>query len=188
MKNHVVLAFLMVLLVTSSCDFLRSLAGRPTSSDLDRKRVEIARLEELKLQQEKEQLRLDSLIAARQAAADSLSAMQARMITDSLALVDSLQQLNGTILNPTELGGLYTTKLDSRYYIIIGSFSRRANAENLLAQVAGEGYVPVLISFRNGLHAVGICQSDRLAETVEAFKSVRQKKFCPPDVWILLNE
>ena len=188
MKNHVVLALLVVAMVSTSCDFLRSLTGRPTSSELDRKRVEIARLEEIKAQQQVEQLRLDSLASARKAAEDSLSALQNRIVTDSLALVDSLQQLNGTILNPTELGGLYTTKLDSRYYIVIGSFSKRKNAEKLLTQVAGMGYVPVLISFRNGLHAVGVCQNDKLAQVVEDFKHVRQEKFCPPDVWILLNE
>ena len=181
MKNQVILALTVLAILTTSCDFMRKVTGRPTSSDLEQIRLEVAELERIKAEQKAEQLRLDSLVAAR-------AEMKARMIADSLAVLDSLRQMNGTILNPTELGGLYTTKLDSRYYIVVGSFRRRVNAEKLFTQVSDADYQPILISFRNGFNAVGICPNDKLSAVFNDLKAVRKERFCPSDVWILLNE
>ena len=181
MKNRIILAFLVLALATTSCDFLRKVAGRPTSGELEQMRLEIADLERIKAEQKAEQLRLDSLVAAR-------AEMEARMVADSLALLDSLRQMSGSMLNPTELGGLYTTKLDSRYYIVVGSFRRRANAEKLFTQVSDADYLPTLISFRNGFNAVGVCPNNKLSEVFNDLKAVRKEPFCPSDVWILLNE
>ena len=181
MKNHVVLALLMLALITTSCDFLRKVTGRPTSDDIEAMRLEIVRIEEIKEQQRAEQFRLDSLVEARRQ-------LEEKVVSDSLALLDSLRQLSGTILNPTELGGLYTTKLHSRYYIVVGSFRQRNNAEKILKLVSSQGYHPTLISFRNGFNAVAVSQSDKLSDVVEELKNVRMQSFCPSDVWILLNE
>jgi hypothetical protein len=113
---------------------------------------------------------------------DSLAAL------DSIAALEGIRQNGGTILNPAKLGGLFTTKLESRYYIIIGSYRHRGNAETLLKTAAAAGYSPALISFRNGLIAVGLCPVNNLQSALEALKKVRVEPFCPKDVWILLNE
>ena len=96
--------------------------------------------------------------------------------------------MHGTILNPSDIGGLFTTRLDSRYYIVVGSFKSRENAESLLVSVKERGYSPVLISFRNGFNAIGIAPADDLHRIFLSLKKVREEDFCPEDVWILVNE
>lgn len=159
------------LFVLTGCDFFRSLAGRPTSKDLEQMRIEIMKKEE----------------AAHQARLDSIR-REHQMVKDSLAMLDSITQQGGTILNPATLGGLFTTKLEARYYIIIGSFRSRNNAEQLLKTASEKDYKPALISFRNGLVAVGLCPVNNLKDALQALKAVRKEKFCPADVWILVNE
>ena len=161
----------MVLLPLGGCDMFRRLAGRPTAEELDRMRLE--------MMAEKE--------AEHQARIDSLRQVE-KMLSDSLSVLDSLKQLHGTILNPSEMGGLFTTRLEARYYIVVGSFRNRSNAESLLNDVSIKGYSPVLINFRNGFNAVGISPSSSLKEVLASLKKVKTEDFCPSDVWILVNE
>lgn len=168
--------FFLILSVASlfslgGCDMFRRLAGRPTAEELDARRLEIMRMEE----------------ARHLARIDSLKNVE-KAISDSIAILDSIRQIHGTILNPSDVGGLFTTKLDARYYIVVGAFKSRPNAEVLLSAVRDQGYEPVLISFRNGFNAIGISPSYDLAGAFAALKKVREEKFCPEDVWILVNE
>ena len=157
--------------VLTGCDFFRSLAGRPTSRELEMKRIEIMKAEE----------------AAHQARLDSIK-REHMAVQDSIAMLDSISQQGGTILNPSTLGGLFTTKLEARYYIVVGSFRSRNNAELLFRKASDKGYSPALISFRNGLIAVGLCPVNNLKEALAALRTVRKESFCPSDVWILVNE
>ena len=169
--------FLQILLILSlsvpltGCDAFRRLAGRPTSAELEQRRMEL-----LAQREAEHQARIDSLRIVEKA------------LADSLATLDSLKQISGTVLNPTKIGGLYTTKLDYRYYIIVGAFQQRSFAERLLTRVQNAGYVGTLISFRNGYNVVGICQSDDLNKINASLRKVREEPFCPSDVWVLVNE
>lgn len=166
-----VLLSLVLLLPLSGCDMFRRLAGRPTAEELEKLRIE-------KLVKEE---------AVRRQRIDSLARVQAEK-EDSIAILDSLAQVRGTILNPSEMGGLFTTRLDSRYYIVVGSFKSRHNAESLFEEVEEAGYTPILVNFRNGFNAVAIAPSNDLRGIFNSLKTVRQEPFCPDDVWILVNE
>ena len=173
MKKSYILLVIVSLVCLTGCDFMRKLAGRPTSEDVELKRIEILRAEE----------------AALQARLDSLRNVEQRMMQDSLNALDSIRQLGGSILNPASLGGLFATKLESRYYIILGSFRSRANAEGLFNVAKDAGYKPALISFgKGGLIAVGVSPVNKLSDAFAALNSVKKEKFCPKDVWILVNE
>lgn len=156
----------------SGCDFLRSLAGRPTSEEIENIRIEILKAEE----------------AALQARLDSLRNAELKIRQDSLDALDSIRQIGGSVLNPAEYGGLFTTKLEARYYVIIGSFRNRRNAEDLLNTAKEKGYRPALISFRSGYNAVGVNPVNRLTDALEELKKVKQEPFCPSDAWVLVNE
>ena len=105
MKKNLILV-LALLLIFTGCDFVRTLAGRPTSAQVEQiHKDRMAREEAL------HQARLDSMKRVQQQMADSLAALEAY-------LLDSLSQAKGTILNPAKLGGLYATKLEARYCII----------------------------------------------------------------------
>ena len=173
MKKSCIFLIVAAVLCLTGCDFMRKLAGRPTSEDVEMKRIEILRAEE----------------AALQARLDSLRKVEQRMIQDSLNALDSIRQIGGSILNPASLGGLFATKLEARYYIILGSFRTRANAESLFKVAKEAGYKPALISFgKGGLIAVGVSPVNRLPDAYTALNDVRKEKFCPKDVWILVNE
>ena len=158
------------------CDFVRTLAGRPTAA-----KVEEIRQEQMRLEEARHQARIDSMKRVQAAMADSLAALEAH-------LIDSLSQARGTIVNPAKLGGLYTTKLEAKYSIVVGAFRNRAYAERKLAACNDAGYKASIISFRNGLQAVAVCPSESLDETVKTLKQLRGKGICPEDGWILVNE
>jgi len=177
MKRSAILSLALAALLLSGCDFFRFIAGRPTSEDLEETRLEMIRLQE----EARHQARIDSLERVRRRMADSLAALDAH-------LLDSLSQTKGTILNPTKLGGLYTTKLEAKYYIVVGAFRTRAYAERKLGKCNEAGYTATIISFRNGLLAVAVCPSDSLNETLRKLRELRGNGICPEDGWILVNE
>lgn len=174
MKRTLILLFAAVLLV-SSCDFVRTLAGRPTSAQ-----VEQIRKNRIAAEEAAHQAKLDSMAKAEKAMAEALAAREAH-------LLDSLTQAKGTVLNPSKLGGLFTTKLESKYYIVVGAFRVRSYAERKLNQCNKAGYTATIISFRNGLLAVAICPSNSLDETLKTLKQLRGTEVCPQDGWILMN-
>ena len=177
MKRSVILSLAAAVLVLGGCDFVRTLAGRPTSEEIAVKESKIERYRDVA----RYQARIDSLERVRVRLADSLAALDAH-------LLDSLSQVKGTILNPTKMGGLYTTKLQSRYYIVVGAFRTRSYAERKLTRCNEAGYTATIISFRNGLLAVAVCPSNSLNETLKTLRELRGRGICPTDGWILVNE
>ena len=162
-------------LFLQGCDFVRTVAGRPTSAQL-----EDIRKDRMAAEEARHQARLDSMAKAEKTMAEAMAAREAQ-------LLDSLTQAKGTVLNPSKLGGLFTTKLESKYYIVVGAFRARANAERKLTQCNSAGYTATIISFRNGLLAVAICPSNNLEETLKTLKKLRGTEVCPQDGWILMN-
>ena len=177
MKRSVILLLACAALLLGGCDFVRTVSGRPTSEELAAKESAIERARDAA----RYQARIDSLERVRERLADSLAALDAH-------LLDSLSQTKGTILNPTKMGGLYTTKLSSRYYIVVGAFRTRSYAERKLTQCNEAGYTATIISFRNGLLAVAVCPSDSLNDTLKTLRELRGNGICPKDGWILVNE
>ena len=175
MKKTLILLAVLLLSVTG-CDFIRTLAGRPTSAQ-----VETIRKEKIAAEEARHQAVLDSMEQAKQALADSMARLEAH-------LLDSLSQAKGTVLNPSKLGGLFTTKLDTKYCIVVGAFRNRAYAERKLKACDAAGYTATIISFRNGLLAVSVCPSDDLNQTLKTLKRLRGTDVCPEDGWILVND
>ena len=178
MKRSVILLLACAALLLGGCDFVRTLAGRPTSDDLEVKRSHIERAENAA----RYQARIDSLERVRVRQADSLAALDAH-------LLDSLSRTKGTVLSSTRMGGLGTAGPVSRYYIVVGVFWNRSYAERKLAKCQDAGYGDAaILSFQNGLHAVGLCPSNNLNETLKKLRELRGNGICPPDGWILVNE
>jgi hypothetical protein len=170
-KSSLLLVLLMPLLLTG-CDFLRAVAGRPLSGDIEKKRIEIIKAEE------------DAL----QAHLDSIRQAELKVVNDSIAAMDSLAAYGVLMSGPERLGGLAATELESRYYIIVGAFRESANARKLFESASAKGYSPVLISCRNGMIAVGLCPSDRIVEVRESYEALKNETFFPKEAWILVSE
>lgn len=176
MKRSLILALALITLLAGSCDFVRRVAGRPTAAQ-----VEEIRLERMRQEEARHQAILDSMERVRKHLADSIAAREA-------FLLDSLSQAKGTVLNPSKMGGLFTTKLEAKYCIVVGAFRNRAYAERKLVKCNEAGYTATIISFRNGLLAVSVCPSDDLNEVVKTLRQLRGTGICPKDGWILVNE
>lgn len=158
----------MALPLLSGCDFFRTLAGRPTSADIQAKREYIA----VKQAREKK-------------AADSMAMASRR--ADSLAM-NNRNAGEEIVVASRELAPGSSSALTSRYYVIIGSFGQRANAEQYAAKVRGKGYETVLVPYSNGLTAVGVNPTDNIGEAYESVRKVSVESFAPKGVWVLVNE
>lgn len=172
MKKSVILLMLAASLTVTGCDFFRVLAGRPTSKDIDAKRVQIMKAEE----------------SALQARLDSIRRVEEKIVSDSLAALDSLVSQGVIISDASRLGGLVEEGQGARYCIVVGVFRERDNARKLALQAESAGFTAQLLDCKRGMIAVGICPSDRIARTFEDFRRLRSESFCPKDAWILLNE
>lgn len=160
-----------LLLMLTGCDFLRKLAGRPTSED-------IAVMAECIRQKE---------AAALKAREDSIAAAEAlrRHLADSVAAVEALK--GEKVLGPARFGGIRTTEPLPRYIIILGAFSSQANAERYAAQLQEKGYPSRMLPFGNSFTGVGICATDDVISIAASIKDVKGQDFCPEGVWILEN-
>ena len=172
MRKSIIFLLLLSVILVTGCDFFRTLAGRPTSNDIDAKRVQIMKAEE----------------AALQARLDSIRRVEEKVVADSLAALDSLTASGVIMADASRLGGLVTEDLGSRYHIVIGVFRERNNALKLADQAGQGGYPARLFDCRRGMIAVGICPSDKISRTYQDWKDLQGKAFCPKDSWILLNE
>ena len=153
-----------------SCDSFRKLAGRPTSADIEAKREIIAREE-----------------AAHQARMDSLKRVE-KAKADSLELLDRIKASGEMMLSVSSLRRVDASKLDKRYYIIVGAFSSTDNASYMAGKIKAAGYDAVKIPYGNGFTAVGTGGTGALAHLWDNLQKVRTESFCPKDVWILVNE
>lgn len=171
MRRAILLSLAVSMLAVTGCDFFRRLAGRPTSEDIQNKKIQIELAQ----------------AAALQARQDSIRRVE-QFRLDSLAALDSISHYGVRIYTPARLSGLAETQLESRYHVMVGVFRLRSNAEKLLSRTQAAGYQGSLISFGNGMFAVGVSPTSNIVDAREALKQVRTEKFCPADMWLLLNE
>lgn len=181
MKKTALLLLAAATILVTGCDFFRSLAGRPTSDVIAAKRDS---LEAVARAEVEEQARLAALERERLAAI----AAAEQFSRDSLSAEEEIRDAKIMVLTPGKLKGLYGMELDRKYYVVAGSFRDRANAEMKLRNVQEAGYEAMLISFRNGFHAIGATPTDSVTVILSSLKKLKADKVCPNDAWILLND
>lgn len=186
MRKSVILLLSVVMISVTGCDFFRVVAGRPTSKDIEHKRMALIKAEEASLQ-----ARLDSVAKAEKAKiAEAEKALKDS--ADAYAYIAS----NGvTLLRASRLRGVREDGLDDRtdgagYRVIVGSFRDRSNAEAFKTKIAATGdFRPHLITFGNGMIAVATCPSDRIQDAVRGLGELKSgHPACPADAWILKCE
>lgn len=157
----------------SGCDFIRTLAGRPTSEDIEAKKVMI------KTEFDREAARRDS--------ADAVLRQQA-LLAQKAASMDSLLAAGCSFIKVSDMRVRIGSELSSKYYIVCGAFSDRSNAERLAAKLLDNGCKSELIPYKNGSTAVGASPSDDISEIYRQFVILHKGKLIPEDSWILVNE
>ncbi len=172
MKKSLIFLMAIMLVSLTGCDFLRTIAGRPTSRDMEERRMAVIRAEEEALQS-----RMDSIRLAGE-----------KVISDSLAILDNFRAAGVTVSTSDKIGGLSGTGLEYRYYIIVGAFRESVNARKIFNAASEKGYSPVLLNCRGGMIAVGLAPANKLQDIEESYNALKQESFCPKEAWILVNE
>lgn len=180
--NFLILSCILVFAV-SSCDFMRSIAGRPTSSKLAIMKECMERTEAEKAL--RDSLRME-LAAAEALVADSVKCQDAP-VQDPDADAARLKIAAGevTLKQARNLSAAACSSLHNSFYIILGSFMDQSNARRLSDMVAAAGYESLMFNLANGLTVVAACPTDIVSQAVSSYERIRAEKFCPPDVWIM---
>ncbi len=118
---------------------------------------------------ERMKMELEQQAAREQRLRDSLE--NARL--DSLRLVELEQQKD-----------MPYAKLDKQFYVILGSFKKDFNAENMVNALNEAGYSPVRIALKNGFDMVAAIGCNTLQEACAELKNIEDNDLCPYDVWI----
>lgn len=165
----ILLAFMVVL---SSCNFMRRVAGRPDSSELARKAVQI---------EARETYIKDSIRQAKRA-------RQAReaVVTDSLAALPVLRE-HGVKLSDVFSFGQPVRELEHRYNLIIGVYRNPATAKTQMLKVASLGFTPLRIDFEGGECAVCLVADNSLEKVASRAAEGMALKACPRDAWIYVK-
>lgn len=171
------LVLLLLACLVSGCDFFRTLAGRPTSREISRRRAVIERAEarRIALADSLEQARKDSIALVRKAEADSLHAI------DTLTLI-------GKYHKASAYRNIPTSRLRSRYAVVVGVFSNDANAQRMLSKYAKEGIDGYVLQYRSSLRAAVVSPCNKVADALAAYRKVRQLPFSSSQTWIIVNE
>lgn len=160
--------FAFTLPLLSGCDLFRKMAGRPTSAEIEAKRVYI----------EQQQ-------AGHRSRLDSLKLMQ-RQISDSLEILDSIRAMKSSVVEAKQLPEEVRRSLPCRYYVVVGAFGNADNATKCAERAESAGYPATKIRYRNGFTAIGVCPSDMLPDAFASLRVIRDTGFCA-DAWILDN-
>lgn len=158
------------------CDFFRQLAGRPTSKEIEAKRV---RIEQLLTESQR---LLDSLDFLRASLGDSLTTPDPDPVPGPAPAETVEEKVTEKKQDAPQVAK--TDIPEYKYYIITGSFSSVENAEKQAAKTLANGYPATLIPYKNGMTVVGICPSNSLSAIQSSLQLVRGTSFCPWDAWI----
>lgn len=177
-------AIILFAISLSGCDFFRTLAGRPTSADIEEMKAQIE-LERI-VSRQADSLQADSL-QRDSLQRDSLQRKQLQVERMQLYR-DSLGTAGVLVVPSRRISNISPSQLTRGYYIMIGTFSSVENAERLAARVSDAGYSVEKLPYTNGKYAVAVCPSDDPEEIYQSLKKVRNEEFSPSDIWILVKE
>lgn len=148
------------LITVSSCDFFRSLAGRPTSVDI-----------------------------AEQSSAPIQEITEPQAEEPAAPVAYQMKKRQGR-LNVAFAYTHTTSHLKAEpaynYYVIVGTYRQKPTLNKMLRDACEAGYSPCLLEYENGLTSVALLPCNDLGEAIDAFAQVKQEKFCPRDACILI--
>lgn len=191
-KAITIAAFAVIVCLLGGCDFFRVLAGRPTSREIEAKRMLIMGRNTLARQPETDPAPSVPELLPGDAPADGAQTApqteQAKEPEKEQTPPAPPANLGNTKISTRSPATFTQSRPEYRYYVMIGTFSTRENAVKLASKVEAAGYTTALIPFRSGLTAVGVCPSDDLGVVCDALEKLRSESFCPKDAWILSIE
>ncbi len=74
------------------------------------------------------------------------------------------------------------------YYVIIGSFSEKANADKYMEQMRAKEFVPVLLRNAEGLYRISVYATNSERAARQQIATIRQSHAEHNDVWLLISK
>lgn len=190
------MAFALSASLLHGCDFLRILAGRPTSREIEEKRRAILLMETAPAQEPEDTLVIETLP---EPAVEQITASATQPAVEQpkeQAQVPAAKPAEAKPGNVSSGIRVTTRKADSygdpkpafRYYVMIGTFGSRDNAVRLSGQAGEAGYPVTLLPFNNGMTTVAVCATDDFGDVCASLEKLRKESFCPKDACILKIE
>jgi hypothetical protein len=115
---------------------------------------------------EKEKARRDSLARVE---------MENRVLEAELDALDDYQE---------ETGRSNTDELRNRYYIVVGCFKVRSNADRMMSLVQNNGFQPKMIRFKNGFSCVSAVSFPDVHVAYNEMYKMLRFDFAPEDIWV----
>lgn len=175
-----VLILLPVALTVTGCDFFRRLAGRPTSDQIAAM-AEAIRLEESARIADSLKRAVADTSTAQVAESQEAPATPAPAPAATVPAATTAQTAPAASPEPVATAPSDDLK---RFYIVMASFGKAANARNYAATLEAKGY-PATILKRGGYQVVAVCGTDDEAAINKSFDEIRRQDFCPQGVWII---
>ena len=107
-------------------------------------------------------------------------AAREKRIKDSIEMA----RLDSARVAQEQAQSLPYARLDKKYYVVLGSFKKDFNAENMVSALTNAGYTPVRIALKNGFDMVAAIGCDGYSEAKKELKNIEDNDLCPYDVWI----
>lgn len=168
-KVATLLLILSFLSSVAGCDFLRRVAGRPTSADIERIGNAIS------------EFRQDSIRKCRQRIADSL------LMADSIAR-QGISEDFGVKFSGVFTFGEPSSERMKKYNLIVGVYRYLSSFAPKVAELSGRGFNPFEINFPGGEYALCLGSCDNAEGLRELISRGRGCGVCPKDAWIYVNE
>ena len=179
-KAKIIVAFAMGVCLLCGCDFFRVLAGRPTSREIEIKRQLIGLDSEGHLVQE------DSVLDVQTQLPDTLSEAAASQTSLDEQLLQSLpQEPQPKIVVSARSADMFTIAPEFRYYVAVGTFDNRDNANRQGGKAGAAGYPVELLPLKDGKTIVAVCGTNDLTTAKAWLVRLRSEAFCPKDAWVL---
>jgi hypothetical protein len=168
----------------SSCDFLRSLAGRPTSEQLK------------SASQTSENPAADSEVTAAAVEEDTLAVETPQGQVQEQPSVQAqsepeyeMVRRHGRLNVPfayTHTNSSLKSTPEHTYYILVGTYRQKPTLNKMISDARKAGYEPCLLEYANGLVSVGLLPCDSIEQAIDAYATVKNEKFCPGDACVLI--
>ena len=180
-KLILLICLLAPLLMLTGCDFLRTVAGRPTSADLQ------AKLESINRFSFKEETAVKDTVAAvrdtlkqNPEQVDSTQVVLEQIPAAQNQAVETAPQAQPVPEKEQPAAGPVRTR--PPYYVIVGTFSVRENAEKYVSELQGKGYQAKAFPSR-GMVAVGVYPDDPTVPSDTFLSKVLSDPSFPRDAW-----
>lgn len=172
-KTGIITALCAFAVLAGGCDFIRIVAGRPTSDYIESKREIVEKTELFKRQQ------ADSIERAKKKEEEAKA--------HAIAAEESMQRLTASnrLIPVTRISNLDKSVLECSFYVMIGSFSSSDNALSLASKAREAGFESVILPYRNGRCAVALDPCDDIVKAEESLHKALLQPFCPAEAWIL---